>query len=120
MSNYFFNYVPPNYIKEETDQQSIGAVDGYTARKGVVDGQTVDRGGGIIASSLIHISVHVEVDWIVSQCLLPHVLQLHPRYMDCPEAPLHLIMTADTFQMLLEEHVVVAIIVSRKEKQINF
>lgn len=49
-------------------------MDGYAAGEGVVDGQIADRGGGIIASPLIHISVHVEVDGIVSQCLLPHVL----------------------------------------------
>lgn len=60
-----------------TDQQSIGGMNGDTARKGMMDGQIHDGGGRVIASSFIHISIHMKMNWIVAQCLLAHVLELH-------------------------------------------
>ena len=82
-------------------------MDGQAAGERVVDGQIADGGRGVVASPLIHVSVHMEMDWIVSHRLLAHVLQLHPRDMNRPEAPLHLMMTADTFQSLLQGEQVV-------------
>lgn len=82
-------------MNDGTDQQSTGAVDGYTAGKRVVDGEIADRCRWVVTSFLIHVSVHMEMDRVVSHCLLAHVLQLHPRYMNYPEAPLHLIMTEE-------------------------
>lgn len=80
----------------DTDQQPVGCVDGDAAGEGVMDGQAGDGGRGVVASSLIYVAVHVEVDRIVSQRLLPHVLQLHPRHVHGPEAALHLKTTAAT------------------------
>lgn len=71
-------------------QQSIGAMDGHTAGERVVDGQLAHRSGGVVAALLIHVSIHVEVDGIVSHGLLAHVLQLQPRYMHRSKAVLHL------------------------------
>lgn len=78
-------------------------MDGNTAGEGVVDGQIADRSWWVIASPLIYISIHMKMNWIVSHCLLAHVLQLHPRYMNCPEASFHLIMTVHTFYSLLQD-----------------
>lgn len=76
-----------------TNQQSIGGMNRYTARKGVMDGQIHDRGRWVIASSLIHVSIHMKMNWIVAQCLLAHMLELHSCNMYCLKAPLHLKMT---------------------------
>lgn len=58
-------------------QQAVGAVDGDAAGERVVDGQAPDVRGWVVASLLIHISRQVEVDWVLTHQLLPHVLQLH-------------------------------------------
>lgn len=68
----------------------------------MVDGEIADEGWGIIASPLIHVSIHMEMDWIVSHCLLAHMLQLHPRNMNGLEAALHLRMIADESRSLLQ------------------
>lgn len=65
-------------------------MDGYTAREGVVNGQITDKGGGVVASLLIHIPIHMKVDRVVAHGLLAHVQQLHPRHVDSPVASLHL------------------------------
>lgn len=65
-------------------------MDGYTAREGVVNGQITDKGGGVVASLLIHIPIHMKVDRVVTHGLLAHVQQLHPRHVDSPVASLHL------------------------------
>lgn len=66
----------------------------------MVDGKIADEGRGPVSSLLIHVSIHMEMDRIVSHCLLAHVLQLHTRNMNCPEASLHLTTTTD--QSLLQ------------------
>ena len=75
-------------------------MDGYTAGKRVVNGQITDRCWGAVASLLIHVSIHVKMDWIVTHCLLAHVLEFHARYMNSAEALLHLIMMADKVNIL--------------------
>lgn len=67
-------------------------MDGDATGEGVVDGHITDRGWWAVPSSLIHISIHVEMNWVVTHCLLAHVQELHPRYMNRPEPPLHLDM----------------------------
>ena len=61
-----------------------------TAGEGVVDGQIADGGGGIVASLLVHVSVHMEVDRVVTHRLLTHVLQLYTGHMHRLKATLHL------------------------------
>lgn len=70
----------------------MGGMNRDTARKGVMDGQIRDGGGWVIPSSFIHISIHMKMYWIVAQCLLAHVMQLHPWNMNCLKAALHLKM----------------------------
>lgn len=79
-----------NPSKQWTDQQSVGAMDGDAAGEGVVDGHVTDIGWRAVPSSLIHISIHVEMNGVVTHSLLAHVLELHPGYMNRPEPPLHL------------------------------
>lgn len=61
----------------------------------MVNGQISDVGGRVVAPPLVHISVHMEVNRVMSHRLLAHVLQLYPRDMDGPETPFNLV-TADT------------------------
>lgn len=66
-----------------------------------MDGQIRDGRGWVIASSFIHVSIHMEMNWIVAQCLLAHVLELHSWNMHCLKAPLHLEMTTVAQQVHL-------------------
>ena len=61
-----------------THQQTVGGVDGEAAREGVVYGEPVHIGGLPVASLLIHVAAHVEVEGVAAVlALLAHVLQLH-------------------------------------------
>lgn len=73
-----------------THQQAVGTMYGDTAGETVMDGQVLDIGGRVIASSLVHISVHVEVYRVVTQRLLSHVHELHPLDVHCFKTMLHL------------------------------
>lgn len=64
--------------KHFTNQQTVGGVDGEAAGEGVVYGEPVHVGGLPVASSLVNISAHVEMEWVAAfLALLSHVLQLH-------------------------------------------
>lgn len=57
-------------------------MDGEAAREGVVYGEAVHIGGLPVASLLVHVATHVEVDRVATPlALLAHVLQLHVRQM---------------------------------------
>ena len=58
-------------------QQAIGAVDSDTAGERVVDGEILDIRGRVVASLFIHVACQVEVNWVLTNQLLAHVLQLH-------------------------------------------
>ncbi len=61
-----------------TNQQTVGGVDGEAAGEGVMYGKSVHVSWLLVASPLIHIPAHVEVEWVVAfLTLLTHVLQLH-------------------------------------------
>lgn len=45
------------------------------AGEGVVDGAFLHIRWGVVASFLIHISCHMEMNWVMPHCLLAHVLQ---------------------------------------------
>lgn len=55
---------------------------GDTTREGVVDGHIFHISRWLVASLLIHVLSHVEVNWVVSQQLLAHMLQLHAFHVD--------------------------------------
>ena len=46
-----------------------------TAGEGMVDGDILHVRWRVVASFLIHISSHMEVNWVMSHCLLAHVFQ---------------------------------------------
>lgn len=73
-----------------THQQTIGPMYGDAAGETVMDGQVLHIGGWVVASSLIHISVHVEVHRVVTHRLLSHVHELHPLNVHCFKTMLHL------------------------------
>lgn len=50
-------------------------MDGDTAGEGVVDGDILHVRWRIVASFFIHISSHMEMNWVMSHCLLSHVFQ---------------------------------------------
>jgi len=56
-------------------QQTIGSVDCDTAGEGVVDGDILHICRRVVASFLVHISSHVEVNWVMPHCLLAHIFQ---------------------------------------------
>lgn len=58
-------------------QQAIGAVDSDTAGECVMDGEILDIRGRVVAPLFIHVACQVEVDWVLTNQLLAHVLQLH-------------------------------------------
>lgn len=65
-----------------TNQQSVGCMDGEAAGKGVVYGKSVHIGGLLVASPLVHIPAHVEMEGISAFfTLLTHILQLNMRQM---------------------------------------
>lgn len=66
------------------------------AGEGVVNGDPLDVGGGIVAPLLIHVSIHVEVDGVMAHQLLPHVLHLHPINVDSLEPVFYLGITVNT------------------------
>lgn len=74
----------------ETHQQPVGAVDGDASGEGVMNGQVFHISWRVVASLLIHIPVHMEVDWVVTHGLLPHVFKLHPFHMHRAETSLRL------------------------------
>lgn len=78
-------------LARSTHQQAVGAVDGHAARKRVVDGQVTYVGGWVVAPALVHVSIHVEVHWVVAHGLLAHVLKLHPLHVHGFESTLHLV-----------------------------
>ncbi len=68
----------PTHHTRSTNQQTVGGVDGEAAGEGVVYGESVHIGGLPVASPLVHIPAHVEVEGVAaSLALLAHVLQLH-------------------------------------------
>lgn len=61
-----------------TNQQTVGSVNGEATGKGVMDGEPIHISGLPVASPLINIPAHVEMDGIAAGlALLTHVLQLH-------------------------------------------
>lgn len=42
-----------------------------------MDGEILDIRGRVVAPLFIHVSCQVEVDWVLTNQLLAHVLQLH-------------------------------------------
>lgn len=61
-----------------TNQQTIGGVDGEAAGEGVVYWQSIHIGGLPVASPLVNVPTHVEVDGVAAiLTLLAHVLQFH-------------------------------------------
>lgn len=61
-----------------TNQQTIGGMNGEATGKGVMDGEPIHISGLPVASPLVNIPAHVEMDGIAAGlALLAHVLQLH-------------------------------------------
>lgn len=61
-----------------TNQQTIGGMDRETPGERVVYGEPVHMGGIPVASLLVNITAHVEVERVAALLsLLTHVLQLH-------------------------------------------
>lgn len=73
-----------------THQQAVGPMYGDAAGETVMDGQVLHIGRRMIASSLIHISVHVEVDRVMTQRLLSHVHKLNTLNVHCFKTMLYL------------------------------
>lgn len=62
-------------LKGFTNQKAVGGVDGETAGEGVVYGESVHKGGLCVASLLVDIPTHVEVEGVAAcSSLLTHVL----------------------------------------------
>lgn len=71
-----------------TNQQTIGGMNGEATGKGVMDGEPIHISGLPVASPLVNIPAHVEMDGIAAGlALLAHVLQLHVWQMDWGEVP---------------------------------
>lgn len=73
-----------------THQQTVGPVYGYAAGETMMDGQVLHISRWVVASSLIHISIHVEMNRVVTHRLLSHVQELHPLDVHCFKTMLHL------------------------------
>lgn len=71
---FVLTYMIHLLITHFTNQQTVGRVDGETAGEGVVYGESIHIGGLPVASPLVHIPTHVEVEGVTAMLgLLAHV-----------------------------------------------